>query len=108
MKKLLLGIAALAIAATWILLPQTPACAAGNCKPGGSTIPQWGMGATCAEADDDAIDNAWTLVPSSCAVCGFEEDELSPCHDCPEDEGLKCADWRIIYRCEEEFGDPPM
>lgn len=107
-KALLFGLTLVLAISAWAMFPADPACALGNCMPGGSTIPQWGMGATCAEANQDAINLAWNLVPGDCDVCSFREIEVSPCHDCPNDPGVKCADWRVQYRCASEFIDPPM
>lgn len=118
MKSLwIFGAVVLTVAGVWIALPAEPACAMGGCSPGGVTLPAWGMGHSCQASEDNAINLAISMIPSDCDVCGITPVEVTPCHLCGTDpnDPPDCtgandyrADWKVRYRCESDFGIPPM
>lgn len=66
----------------------TPAAEAGNCicPPYSTTVPEWGMGATCAEARADCSANAHAAADGACQsfsggdVCAFGDITYTGCY----------------------------
>lgn len=108
MKKFwILSAIVLASAAGWMLLPAEPACAFPNCGPGGVTSTTWGMGSTCQQAQNNAFATLLGWIPADCDECGTTLIPLGDCED-PDGDGIYKWDFELRYRCEIDFGDPPM
>lgn len=64
----------------------------------GWTPGQWGMGSSCAIAEQNAIAAAWNYAYSQCYVCDEGLTEIvTPCMIV---EGQWKADARVQYKCE--------
>ncbi len=114
MKKLLvLSALSASLFLTWSAMSSDPACAMGGCRPGGMTLPAWGMGSSCQAAINQAINLASNQIPWDCDECGESIPiEVTPCHQCGEDpnDPEACtaanqyrADYKIRYFCEQDI-----
>lgn len=82
-----------------VALYPLPSEAIGQCGPYRYTSAEWGIGATCAEAESNAIALARTKITCDSGITCIEiEEEVTPCYYAGNFEFH--ADWRIKYRCQ--------
>lgn len=116
MKKLLIfAVLAVAVVTIGLLWPNSEADALGcvKCFPGGIVGPTWGFGSTCAAATNDAINQAYALIPYSCDVCQTTPIGVLPCDDtcsnpttCYDPYGEWRVDMKLRFRCSENLCIP--
>ena len=113
-KMLIAGLLTLSVAAIWAMMPTQEAEAFNcyECMFGGSTLPAWGMGSSCTEAVNNAINLAEAQIPASCDTCSTTPIEVTPCHLCGEDpnDPDDCigandyrADYKVRYKCNVDM-----
>lgn len=109
MKKIwILSAIVLASVTGWMLVPAEPACAAPFCTFGGMTSTTWGMGSSCDDARNNARVTLLGWIPVDCDECGTTLIPLGDCDDDSDGDGVYTWDFKMRYRCEQEFIDPPM
>ncbi len=114
MRKLWIpGILTIAILAIWAAVPAQEAEAFNchECGPPKTTLPAWGMGSSCFEAENNAIALAESQIPcdtcqtpmaievTACHLCGDDPNDPEPCTAANQYR----ADFKVRYRCDVDM-----